>query len=104
VFGDESLVESRILCYNLIDEPMGPEQCFILTRVVNSEFYHYNLVYKYLCLYMNYVEMDVEASTCLDIETIHDDLLFYERNQCLKQYELIQMPELINEGNIWVYE
>jgi hypothetical protein len=56
---------------------MGPEKCFIQTRVVNNDLYHYNLVYKYLCLYMNYVEMDTEASTCLNVETIQDDMLFY---------------------------
>jgi hypothetical protein len=59
---------------------MGPEQCLILTRVVNSNLYHYNLVYKYLCLYMNNVEMDGEASTCLSVESIQDDMLFYKRN------------------------
>jgi hypothetical protein len=53
---------------------------------------------------MNNVEMDVEASTCLSVETIQDDMLFYKRNSCLKLYEQIKMPELIKEGNVWIYE
>ena len=65
---------------------MGPDKCFILPRVLNDEEYHFNYFYKYLCLYMNLVDIDQEASSCLDIDNI-DDLLLYERNQCLINYE-----------------
>ena len=52
---------------------------------------------------MNLVDMDSEAKECLDIDNI-DDLLFYERETCLKEYEERQLPELTNEGVIWIYE
>ena len=58
---------------------MDPDSCFILPRVINDNLYHYNYFYKYLCLYMNLVEMDSEAKTCLDIDNI-DDLLLYQRD------------------------
>lgn len=56
----------------MVEQPVGPEKCFELPRVLNNELYHYNFFYKYLCLWLEYVELDVEANGCLDIETLDE--------------------------------
>jgi hypothetical protein len=61
---------------------MGPEKCFLLQRAFDNELYHYTYFYKYLCLYMEFVEMEEEVHECLDIDKI-DDLLINDRNDCL---------------------
>ena len=83
---------------------MGPEKCFLLPRVFDDELYHYNYFYKYLCLYMEFVEMEEETHECLDIDNI-DNLLIKERNDCLKLYEEVDdnPPELSQEGTLWLY-
>ena len=65
---------------------MGPEKCFDLPRVVNSELYHYNYFYKYLCLWFEYVELDHEAHECLETDNL-DDRHIKRRDDCLKAYE-----------------
>jgi hypothetical protein len=86
VFSNKSLGESKALCYDQIEQPMGPERCFLLPRAFDSEHYHYTYFFKYICLYMEFVEMEYEALNCLAIESM-DNLLIYERNSCLKLYE-----------------
>ena len=102
MFAQETLVESKQLCYEMIEQPMGPEKCFELPMVTNDQIYLYNYFYKYLCLMFEYVELDEEAVLCLDAENI-DDRLIYGRDSCLKAYESELMPELTTDGPLYIY-
>ena len=102
VFSDKIYAESKILCYEQVEEPMGPEKCFLLPRVYDDILYHYNYFYKYLCLYNDYVELEEEAHECLDVNNI-DDLLIKERDDCLKELERYVEPVLTLDSRLWFY-
>lgn len=58
MFGKPEEIDSKILCYENIDESLGPEKCLVMARVTDEKNYIYNLFYKYLCLYFELVELE----------------------------------------------
>lgn len=86
----------------MVEQPLGPEKCFDLPRVTNSDLYHYNYFYKYFCLWSQFVEFDAEASACLETETLNE-LHINQRDDCLKAYESKGMPIMEKEGSLYLY-
>ena len=69
----------------------------LLKRVTDFESYEFNLFYKYLCMYLEGVVIDLEASDCLDKEFIELKKI-NKIEDCFKMYEASgEIPQLTIE-------
>lgn len=56
---------NRIICLEIIIQPLGAQECLILPENIDTENFYFSYFYKYMCLYMKKVEFDTTAQKCL---------------------------------------